>query len=131
MSTDLRKIDAIIAEKVMGWTELEENKVHHTGHMQLTGVKPGEIPSMYTGYVPKYEVPFFSIDINAAWNIIIKMNPAFWNCGSPEPKSKIIRVTFDIWNGDAYDRYLGEAETAPLAICLAAMKAVKVEVESA
>lgn len=102
-----RALDALVAEKVMGmgsqWTVQQQSD----GTFKPTG----EV---------WYQCPEFSTDIRDAWRIVEKMrNPDFrlnrdgdWVC----------------WFGGLYT-FGGEGKTAPLAICRAALKALRREAE--
>lgn len=102
---DLRKIDQLVAEKVMGWKltpygwDVPENKYN-------------------LGF--EWNLPHFSSSIENAWQVAEKF--------------KYYKVEKD---RDSYycellcnDGFVYiEAETAPLAICLAALKAYEIDIE--
>lgn len=105
-----RELDELIAEKVMEWKPTEKDFLR--------------------GHVPDY-----STSIEAAWQVVEKIK------NDLDPRKRIwtpqIYSTLKIWRCEftlADDRasdditfYSGEAETAPHAICLAALKACEVE----
>lgn len=105
-----RPLDALVAERVMGLMA-HRITVNEALHLMTNGPRPGEP-------VP---VRFYSTDIAAAWEVVEKLHlcelgmlvdgegSASWRC---------------VFGGPAF----AEAHTAPLAICLAALKAVGVEV---
>lgn len=134
-----RELDALVAEKVIGWTNLR-----FIGE-RLLGEIDGE---------PSEKVPFYSIDLDAAWEIAEKMglslipvrwfkNYDAWNHGSDEHDATW-------WGAISYESampaedrppladYVDSPEetlrrsdvwpTAPLAICHAALAAVGAEI---
>lgn len=115
-----RELDALIAEKVMGWTQITTL----TGEAgELVGAPP-EFPKQRNWLVARY-----SQDIGAAWEVVEKLQdahdielyrlnnieaiegPTVWSC----------RIG-DLVSGAFVARYA--APTAPLAICLASLKAL-------
>lgn len=119
-----RDLDKIIAEKVMGWTNCHEVDSAHAGTL-LQGVKPGEIPSIYTGAVRETYVPNYSTKIEAAWEVVemFKEKGDYKIEISAYPKDKL-------WTIKAFHREglskscTTSAETLPHAICLAALKSI-------
>ena len=101
-----RCLDALVAEKVMGWHDCEgyweDDKVIHTGA---------------GGWYP-------STSISAAWEVVEKLGRAFSiDCISfvgMNECTAIFAAVGTSWNDGA----IGTAPTAPLAICRAALKAV-------
>jgi hypothetical protein len=106
------KIDILIAEKIMGW----KDKI--SDHLVRYYETPnGEI-------FLKNDVSHYSTDISAAWQVVEKLKRE----GYPNPQLYTIDED-DLWHvairthGDmGYDDT--EAETAPLAICRAALLAI-------
>src|SRR3990167_6527685 len=115
------ELDKLIAEKVMGWRLGAPHYVHgplmHGGSMQRawegSGLPRADGSSPFSwGFKP-------STDISAAWEIVEKLN---------EVQGGIFSLGK---NGDAWICFWGHgdgpsatADTAPLAICHAALKAV-------
>lgn len=108
---DLRQIDVLVAEKVLQWKR---------GRTEY-GEMPWKAPDG-KGYL---FVPRFSSDIAATWQVVEKMreretyiavecHPNYWRA-----------VVYD---GNWYFELSEHADTAPLAICLAALRTVGVEV---
>ena len=111
-----RELDALIAEKVFGQTI-----VYVGGHPHLT-----EGNDNYLGG----DCPYFSTRIADAWLVVEKMrgHEKRYNFGIEETNKFIGDDLTDGW--EAYfcdDDYSNEgfALTAPLAICLAALRAVE------
>ena len=112
-----RDLDALVAERVMGW-------VHHPE--QILGMPPSTQAEFWTymsgesrHHVPA--IPSYSTSLAAAWEVVEKFRGF-----------EIIRImdqyVVHIPASILKDDYLVEgivADTAPLAICLAALKAVE------
>ena len=123
-----REMDALIAEKVMGW-----DTVHFVKFADGT-IPFGASPDMQKeaddgGFIcsTNKEVPEFSTDIAAAWLVVEKMG-LFGGTGcslvGPLPGQKW-HIHFGKISSDSV---IGD--TAPHAICLAALKAVGVNLEA-
>lgn len=136
-----RELDALVAEKVMGHRVTEEP---FDGGQGITGTslfehtEPGDYKAL----------PHYSTDIAAAWDVAVKMDlgvaPVEVYIGEGEPGGPrrtvyaafVLGGALTISDDDLLDGnprlWLGEidgpwtvADTAPLAICLAALKAVE------
>lgn len=148
-----RELDALIAEKVMGW------QAHHRqdkcdgvyiircgscggdGHANCYGGGQGSIQSLCED-VPcgdEASLPPYTEEIAAAWQVAEKLRKraflfALWNKGhgfvacfsSDDPVYWLEGIESGPASVDTV-----QADTAPLAICLAALKAVGVEVPDA
>lgn len=107
------ELDKLIAEKVMGWTDVEESHPVSGGPV-LQGIRAGEIPSKHTGYRPKFVIPKYSSEIEHAWQVVEKLRDDNF---SIEENGTHWKARFGThWRG---------AENAPHAICLAALEAKK------
>jgi hypothetical protein len=110
-----RKIDRLIAEKVMGW---EKDK------------KQTERWDTSFGLLHEYDWEP-STDISDAWEVVEKMKEMGFNYFMQDCYTKSHAVTFIHWinteNGKSQKHYDNISETAPMAICLAALKAVNSE----
>lgn len=102
-----REIDALIAERVMGWTR---------SHRGARGTQFYDVPGW--GVRSEGAIPDFSTKIAAAWLVVEKMTERDdGDCG--------LITTVRGWScefGAASMKY-ANAETAPLAICRAALLA--------
>lgn len=110
------ELDKLVAEKVMGLKVVEDNEY------------PGEYLYLNEERDPRW-IPEYSIDIADTWRVIEKLDRAGWHVtltwvGSWTSGINAWRCLFF-----SYENW-GEAtaSTAPLAICLAALKACGVEV---
>lgn len=98
----LRKIDALVAEHIMGH-EMEGFRIKNKGVHDECG-----------NWYPIL-TPYYSTDISAAWEVVKKLGT--W----PQVMEKA--ENYYKWTiGYIGENYTGEADTAPLAICLAALK---------
>lgn len=95
-----RELDALIAEKVMGWY-LDSTKEYHRKHIHSLG---------HNALAP---VPNFSTDIAAAWEVVEKFQGSF----------KVFKPFGGQWEVECTNGF-SKADTAAHAICLAALKAV-------
>lgn len=107
-----RELDALVAEKVMGlgsqWTVQQQP--------DGTFVPTGEV---------WYECPEFSTDIAAAWQVVEWMRK--WHDRGLIFKVFPVGFQFDysaVFQSRDNEQWDAQAETAPLAICLAALKVV-------
>lgn len=104
-----RELDALVAEKVMGW------KRSLTGFWFPPDLHPN-------ANIIGHEIPHYSTDTGAAWEVVEKF-PHFylfrWIAGGPMPGQWECRFS-DTDDGTK----IVWADTAPHAICLAALKAV-------
>lgn len=108
-----RELDGLIAEKVMGWT--------------YKTFPDGACPTVKHWHGPKDEclLPRYSIDIAAAWQVVEEMNnreigmELYRFNSEAMPKAHECR-----FYEDSSGYWSASADTAPLAICLAALKAV-------
>ena len=105
-----RELDTQVAERVMHWKTFAGEPGY--------GRKPEKLISLILDPIPHY-----STDIAAAWTIVDKFSGSFWMAG---PHAL---YGCDDWNDT--DQWLVSirgphvlAETAPLAICRAALQAV-------
>jgi hypothetical protein len=98
-----RELDALVAEKIMGW-KVEYGEL---GHEHFT--ENGEIKFL----------PFYSTNISDAWEVVEKFDDISVSKDKKEFLCEIV-----VFNGNIGRVYEAYAETAPLAICLAALKAV-------
>jgi len=129
-----RELDVLVAKKVMGWTKPKGGR-----RDPLTGKRPvwRELPFEYV------DTPHFSTDIAAAWEVVekfhgdspnIQIGKDGWEIDVQTAKDgngwfvaiRRYRVEdyaeeHDYWGAQSY---YAHAETAPLAICRAALAAV-------
>lgn len=115
-----RELDALVAEKVMGWVK-RPSEVDYFGPVW----SPPGSRDTYDG------PPEFSTDIAAAWEVlnhfVSQDEMTTWELGKCEPKGKLFYCKFEMWDreGKQWIYPIEKATTAPLAICLAALKAVE------
>lgn len=108
-----RELDALIAEKVMGLhVEWRDGRPLWVGK-DLPGT-----PLVLDGGLFGHTIPNYSTDIARAWEVVEKFNDCRLH---RDPKD---RMWICAMNSYSAHQPVGEAITAPLAICLAALKAV-------
>jgi hypothetical protein len=124
------ELDALVAEKVMGW-----QNVQSADRLVWLGWPPG-VPMVLNypnGYSGAENIPPYSTDIAAAWQVVEKMErtPFVWRCPKPEedrPQSGsglTLRRAADGWTVAFQMRgRVGTGDTAPLAIVRAALFAL-------
>lgn len=108
-----RELDALVAEKVMGLNI--RPVVHEYGLSPQLKLAPGSINYVGT-YTEIPEVPPYSTDIAAAWGVVEKLRERGFGFSLNDGWIAWFLAGRSDWHADA--------ETAPHAICLAALKAV-------
>jgi hypothetical protein len=123
----------LVAEKVLGWTEVKKVELNGSAAFQYLGVRPGEVPSKYTGYKPSYTIPQYSIDIAAAWEVVEKLKALVddleieISSSSEYPEEWEVSVKYFKWcegEEQQYGPFYFTEKTAAHAICLAALKTI-------
>ena len=113
-----RELDALIAEKIIGWRVDYDSYRHWT---DIPGVKAKDLILSEPGYIFHGEktiedVPHYSTDIAAAWQVAEKVRLTVAPFGA------------DMWSATHDGKYFRVEHSAPYAICLAALRACGVEV---
>jgi hypothetical protein len=137
-----REIDALVAEKVMG-SRVAWIKPEHIDRGDGKGMEEGSFepyPVMTSGD-SLIEAPKYSTDIAAAWEVVERMRGEGWSFrfgNNSCAKDQNVASFAQGWRGLGANILTGEyiyddnssmvAETAPLAICKAALKAKGIEV---
>ncbi len=118
-----RELDALIAEKVMGWTHVHLTAAGHTRgrnpklkNVQTEGDRRRYMPQRDTG------VPRFSTETGEAWKLVERLGEYFG----------FAKLEISDFSADDHPHWMAEvngkggavAETPALAICLAALEAV-------
>ena len=108
-----RAIDALVAEHVMGYEtdSYKDNFKSNVGWFSIDDWRP-------------------STDIAAAWEVVEKLSSencfhslcVYYLSSEDNGLDKVYLMDFDYCHSDA-DAHEAEADTAPMAICLAALKA--------
>ena len=112
---DLREIDKLVAERVMGWADIDR---------KMSGYCPDGNGSYYWNCVPRY-----SDSIEAAWEVWIKLHASrdFCCMDIRMPIHEGVEIALARVGTDHVTLTVRN-DSAPLAICLAALKAKGVEV---
>ena len=116
-----RELDALVAEKVMGWTDIWTDgdyfmayPPHEQRIMQKMGV----------GYAERYPIPNYSSEISAAWEVVEKMRQEGLTVTITTPPTGWKNWDVRGWDDNNNDnRFIARADTAPRAICIAALHA--------
>jgi ABA sandwich protein len=130
-----RELDALVAEKVLGWTDVGMKKMYTIVGGDITanelawaevdgeesrGIAPGS--PQYEWGRGEFPVPRFSTDIAAAWQVVQELRKRDI-CVDIE-----VRENVSVWapppDGPMSIDWTSVADTAPHAICLAALRAV-------
>lgn len=114
-----RELDALVAEKVMGWSGIDKKWDYETNESFLGGKTPDWDGRQF------YEVPHYSTDIAAAWLVVEKLRTPNWEFQLDHTRFMIWHCRIETTAGEgSASSDSSQGETAPLAICLAALKAV-------
>lgn len=149
-----RELDAEVAEKVMGWTGIGQWSCEIVpDDDDWFGVPPGAIEKFKSNELTKtcWPIPNYSTDIAAAWLVFEKLSQSELTCSTGDPNdggshisyvkshpTKAASVVYPVverfgcqfWSADGSMIGFAEADTAPLAICLAALMAVSTPSQS-
>lgn len=133
-----RDLDALVAEKVMGWTKTVSAD-HTNSPIQVLR----EMGIFYqwtdtTGKVVGLDIPPYSTDIAAAWQAVDKLRSLGWYLWLEDAQFKDVQYTASFilaepmteeypWRSPPIKQSLNDASTAPHAICCAALRAVGYE----
>jgi hypothetical protein len=126
-----RELDALIAEKVMGWTDIEEDEsdpnTRYSWNEAFIGLDP-TAPGCFRS------IPCYSTDMAAAWEVLEKMQAQGYRwCLLIRDELKSDTRILPYAEFLHYGKYapgkvdtcvFAEDESMPLAICLAALRAV-------
>ncbi len=130
-----RTLDCLVAEKVMGWRDLTEEKVTYSlsdYQEDFIGKTPDGAPGMNL-------VPPFSTKINAAWEVLFYMKERGFstNISIGNMTCLVEFQTAKIKTGNNYRVHRGYSEAedfderVPHAVCLAALAAVGLTLQGA
>lgn len=115
-----RELDALIAEKVMGYDVKTWNEVYEVAK------RKEDIPVIVLEEKQCRSIPRYSTNISDAWQVVEELSAYY---GVEVYQDKVVPCECNVYHlGSRKSRAI--ADTAPLAICLAALKAVGVEVDA-
>ena len=131
---DLRKLDALVAEKVMGWKVRSETVPTYPKGMPMCSIKtlwfvtrPDGTEWGCTDDLDKTDLPRYSSSIEAAWQVRAQMyNVGFWCIVTYNERG--VTVAFDHEDGRGGQYTLKDVAQEPLATVMAALEAEGVEV---
>jgi len=120
-----RERDALVAERVMGWTDFSpinpdvDFEVGVNGHRRNYAFPPDD--NKYQSF------PCYTTEISAAWEAVEKMKHGGWNL--VELNNALIQYNDEHWHYVCFNkngkRAVSGKPTAPEAICLAALRALR------
>ncbi len=129
-----REMDALVAEQVMGWEwdDFDGDRCLIGPDVKINGLTwiPIYWPNRDQQYAGEASLPEYSKKIAHAWEVVEKMNEHFKDEAKPAGMlwlnfCEIARVSGGrFWRakfGVHPNQYIGVADTAPLAICRAAL----------
>lgn len=118
-----RELDALIAEKVMGLELKQPDKTNYRRDTWVYAIND------YTDEGPVYVVdcPEYSTDIAAAWEVLEKLSDSQITVNRHMHSGYTVGVFEKVQGISIQEKCSASAATAPLAICLAALKAVGYE----
>jgi hypothetical protein len=124
---DSRRLDAIVAEKVMGWTvERAQIPTYPRGGIPHVSVRTVYTVTRPDGsqWSPVYDLditdlPRYSTNIADAWKVVEKMRDDGWH---PAVEWELNQWECTMWHV-AYESGYARSDSAPEAICMAVLKA--------
>jgi hypothetical protein len=120
-----RELDALVAEKVMGWSKRISADHSNSPIKQLRAFGIIYAWKDSEGNDRGLDVWHYSTDIAAAWQVVEKMKALEWRTEIAQTIQSGVDVTVIKWEGGEFGGEFAEwGETAPHAICLAALKAI-------
>lgn len=122
MLTAGRELDALVAEKVMGFKVVDDPLVDFNGARYIHKIEVAFERGPHSGHRWPERVgplPAYSADIAAAWQVVER----FWLVQIV--RSEVYHEAYEVRiMTETGPEHVEEANTAPLAICRAALKAV-------
>ena len=120
-----RELDALVAERVMGW-KIAEHYPYGGSHGGIPNAN-GTLRGVYIR-----SVPFYSTDIAAAWGVVEHIfSEGLGGVAVDRYNVEMIHPDYGVWvccivmRKDLQPSISINGDTAPHAICLAALKAVE------
>lgn len=108
------ELDALVADHVMKWVRRKGSwyEIYHKrSDSWIGGLRRNDLKWMWSKFTP-------STDIGVAWEVVSHMKAEGWNLDVMNYKDWFVSFS------SGSTEYEAEASIAPLAICLAALKAV-------
>ena len=123
-----RELDAIVAEKVMGWEKflIDQSAPYYSDEDKKRGYfwMIGTVSVGCTNNDGSPKCPRYSTNIAAAWEVVEKLR-GVWDIRSMST-TWVVRLSIQVGTSDK--RVGAEAETVQHAICLAALKAMEINI---
>ena len=126
-----RERDKLVAEHVFGW-QLTECLLHPVPRWEWVDADGDKLPYWHENREDAiYQLPHFSTSIADAWTVVERMGLSVLSLEGTWIAGKLYQSVYFDSDTEVLDGHLGnnaEADTAPMAIALAALKAAGVEI---
>lgn len=116
-----RELDALVAEKVMGWISWRN------GREETLNPPLNESEERVHGIYPKPEIPHYSTSIADAWQVVEAFDVYHISKTIVVPPARWFHATLTRFDKDQFGAEAGES--IPHAVCLAALAACGVKFE--
>ena len=118
-----RKIDALVAKHIFKFTSITGAGIDNSG-----GPLQGFPPESNDIFIIKVRIKKYSTDIAAAWEVLdfLSDNDVSWELDKVFDGNVFCIIRFAHDTGES--QFEADSKTAPMSICLAALKAMGVEV---
>ena len=121
MTKTSRELDGLVAEKVMGWTNITNMGKFSDGPYDPAGQPPDyDDPESPQGLL---SVPHYSTEIKSAWEIAEKLRLAVIPMGERGSLWSVVPGAC-VAEGNYYDAIIAVEAAASIAICMAALHVV-------
>jgi hypothetical protein len=123
-----RELDALVAERIFEWQRIPWKHNPEQGILLPPGAEheANDPHVRWWGRSLIERVPFYSTDIAAAFEVVEKMHYEEFGCEIWMPNTDGLRYRYQAkFYPDAGRAFVGEGDTAPLAICRAALRAME------
>ena len=126
-----RELDALVAEKVMGWRRVSEGEPYFWPTPEMMNRIKEQYPDVLA--VDYFPAPLFSTDIAASWEVVEKLQgDGFWWSGAYKTyelsdgteSDPLYYSRFRCVRGGVRGDHYAYARSMPYARCLAALKTV-------
>lgn len=119
-----RELDALVAEKIMGWTDFSPIDPAVDYSIGANGFRRNYATDPNGG---KTWFPLYSTDISAAWEVVEEMRKREDDPFCIDIETCLINYTVKVADSNGYTDIWIIRESAPHAVCLAALLALSEE----
>lgn len=117
-----RELDALVAEQVMGWKRVEKGHVYFWRTKEMVAELLREHPDVLA--VDYFPCPYFSTEIAAAWEVVEELARRCWHLSLDYPSGNSRWEWMACFRPQPPGSFV-YADTAPVAICRAALLVVQ------